>query len=373
MEVIRDEIRREGAIPFVRFMELALYHAEFGYYSRRADRGSRSGDFLTAPELHPLFGYALGRQLDEMWRLLDRPPVFTLRDYGAGSGALGVAVLEGLRRDGSELAEAMRYEPVETSSARVASIRERFETAGSEAQLGGTSAGLPFTGCAVANELIDALPVHRVVGGGEGGLREVFVTWRDDWFSDEPGEPSTDALVDYFKRAGVRLADGQLAEVNLRALESMARLGRDLERGFALIVDYGHAAEELYGPKRSKGTLLGYRAHKVDDDPYAAVGNQDLTTHVDFTAIEEAAREHGLEMLGRTTQAEFLTGLGLGELFVRHQREEATTVERYAEARASVLRLLDPRHLGGFKVLVLSRGLPAIPSLAGLSFRLPPR
>jgi SAM-dependent MidA family methyltransferase len=366
--LLRDEIEREGGITFARFMGLVLYHPEHGYYVRSADRATRSGDYLSAPETHPLFGRAIARQLDEMWRLLDRPRPFTLREYGPGTGSLGEAVLGGLRAEGSPLLESIRYQPLEVAPARAAAIAERLAAAGFGAALSPPDRERPLTGCILANELLDALPVHRVELV-DGELRELYVGWRDGWFADEPGEPSTGELARYLERAEVRLREGQQAEINLSAVAWIAEVAARLARGYLLVIDYGHPAAELYGPRRPRGTLLAYRRHRVSDDPYQAVGEQDLTSHVDLTTVEHAAEAAGLRLLGRTTQAEFLAGLGLGELLEEIGRHENTDVEAYVAARAAVLRFLDPRALGRFAVLVFGRDVPPGP-LRGLTFRL---
>jgi SAM-dependent MidA family methyltransferase len=365
---IRSEIGN-GAITFERFMELALYHPQHGYYIARSDRSTRTGDYLTAPETHPLFGQTLGRQLDEMWRLLGQPRDFTLREYGPGTGSLALSVMEKLRADGSGLSDALRYQPVEVEQGRADAVVARLARAGFSDVF--RDAEEPMVGCILANELLDALPVHRVVQR-EGRLLEIFVAWRDGWFADESREPSTDALSAYMEAAGVSLAEGQQAEINLRAPAWIHSAAAELERGYLLLIDYGHSASELYGPRRPRGTLLGYRGHEVSDDPYAAVGEQDLTSHVDLSAVESAAQNAGLRAVGQTTQAEFLTALGLGELLDRLGRTAGTDPGEYIAARAATLRFLDPRAMGAFAVLAFGRDVPDSP-LTGFSFRLQPR
>jgi SAM-dependent MidA family methyltransferase len=365
---IRSEIGT-GAITFERFMELALYHPQYGYYIARSDRPTRTGDFLTAPETHPLFGHALARQLDEMWQVLGRPREFTLREHGPGTGSLALSVMEGLTAERSELIGGLRYQPVEVEHGRADAVVARLTDAGFADAL--RDAGEPVVGCILANELLDALPVHRVVQRG-GTLLEIFVTWRDGWFADEPAEPSTDALSAYLDAAGVALADEQQAEINLRAPGWIQSAAADLERGYLLLIDYGHSADALYGPRRQRGTLLAYQGHEVSDDPYAAVGEQDLTSHVDLSAVESAAKNAELRPVGRTTQAEFLTALGLGELLDRLGRTAGADPAEYIAARAATLRFLDPRAMGAFAVLAFGRDAPEAP-LTGFSFRLQAR
>jgi SAM-dependent MidA family methyltransferase len=365
VELIKALIEREGRITFARFMELALYHPRYGYYQAATIRPGRSGDFITSPEAHPIFGHALARQIDEMWRIIDRPDPFTLREFGAGAGTLVLTILNGLQADRSGLLEAIRYEPVETSPARRADLTNRLEAAGFGPLVREPLPDTRIFGCVLANEVIDAFPVHRVVRQHDQ-LCEIYVTWRDGWFADELGPPSTPELAGHFEREGVELTEGQHGEVNLGAAGWVAEVAAGLERGYALVIDYGYPAEQLYGPDHRDGTLKAYYHHGVHLDPYRAVGVQDLTAHVDFTTLQQAATQYGLTTLGLTTQAEFLASAGIGELLVAMQQEPGMTAERYLGARSSVTRLIDPGGMGRFRVLVLGRGIEPEVRLRGL-------
>ncbi len=381
VEQLRDVIAAGGPMPFARYMAAVLYDPEHGYYATRDDRPTRDGDYLTAPELHPIFGATLAAQVEEVWQRLDRPAEFTLREEAAGSGSLGLAILDRLVASGSAAASAVRYEPIEASVARETAARERLIEAGHDGRLAaarkhGPSAvdeEPPMTGMILANELLDALPVHRVtVRAGE--LLELHVDWRDDWFTEVALAPSTPALASALARVGVALVEGQVAEVGLAAAAWARGLGARIERGLVMVIDYGHPAHALYDPDlRPAGLLRTYHRHHVGDDPYRFVGRQDLTAHVDWTTLEVAAADGGLDVLGRTTQAEALSGLGLGERLVELQAQSDMTAEAYALARASVMRLLDPRAMGGFGVLLLGRGIATEPPLRSLAFRLPGR
>src|SRR5512141_1059387 len=182
IELIRAEMEARGPMSFARFMEHALYEPGLGYYVTRADRTTRGGDFLTAPELHPIFGHALARQLDEMWRRLGRPERFVLREYGAGTGALYLSILDGLTRIGSGLVDHLDYQPVENAASQAAADRP---------------AG-PFIGCLLANEFLDALPVHRVIGQEGGRLAELLVDWRDGRFVEVAGGATDARLSEWF-------------------------------------------------------------------------------------------------------------------------------------------------------------------------------
>lgn len=377
VEAIRAEIEAgDGRITFARFMELALYHPERGYYTTSAERPTRSGDFLTAPEVHPMFGRLLARQLDEMWQLLGRPEPFVLREHGAGRGVLGVSILGGLVADRSALADAIRYEPIDLPG-RTEVARARVRAAGLDRAVGERAVtgpgddGAAITGCILANELLDALPVHRV-GRLDGELVEWFVVWRDGWFGEEPGPVSDAALAEHLERAGVELREGQRAEISLAAAGWVRDAAANLARGYLVLIDYGYPAAQLYGQSRLRGTLRAFRGHHVSDDPFRAVGGQDLTAHVDLTTVEREATESGLTLLGRTTQAEFLIGLGLGDLLAAAQADaRVDDLPGLLAARTAAARFIDPGALGGFAVLVFGRGVQAEPALRGLSFRVP--
>jgi SAM-dependent MidA family methyltransferase len=373
VERLRDTILLEGPIPFARWMEVVLYDPHDGYYATGdGRRTTRAGDYLTAPELHPIFGTTLAGQVEETWDRLGRPARFTLREEAAGSGALGLAILECLEATGSPAAQAVRYLPIEADTRREAAIRARIEAAGLGAQLEKPSVReAPMVGMVLANELLDALPVHRLTVR-DGELLELHVDWREGWFLQVAMPLSTAELAVALSRVGVRLTEGQVAEVGLAAAAWVRALGTWLERGLAMIIDYGHPARELYDPElRPAGLLRTYRRHHVGDDPFRFVGEQDLTAHVDWTTLELAAADAGLEILGRSTQAEALSGLGIGERLVELQSQPGMTAEVYAAARAAVVRLVDPRAMGGFGVLLLGRGLAAEPPLRSLAFRMP--
>jgi SAM-dependent MidA family methyltransferase len=369
LDLIRSEIRSAGPMTFARFMELALYHPDLGYYAGGARGPGRDADFLTAPESHPLFGWAVARQLDEVWDRLGRPERFTVREHGAGSGALAAAIIDGLRRSGSPLGDALRYRIVERSGPREQQVAERLAAMGAGSVLEADD-GSPIIGAVLANEVLDALPVHRVEGRPDGELDELFVDLDGSGtLMSVAGPPRDPGLRDRLVAEGIRLAPGQRAEVCLAIDGWMADAAAGLARGLLLIVDYGHPAAALYDP--SRGSLLrAYVRHRVHDDPYANVGRQDLTAHVDLTAVASAAAAAGLDHLGTTTQAAFLAGLEAGELLVALQSDAGTTLQGYLDARSALLRMLDPGATGRFAVVAFGRHLPVEPPLAGLGFDL---
>ncbi|HEV8402703.1 MAG TPA: SAM-dependent methyltransferase, partial [Candidatus Limnocylindrales bacterium] len=233
---IRGEIERDGPIPFARFMDRALYDPRGGYYRAAAARPGRDGDFLTAPEAHPIFGAALARAVADTWDRLDRPASFVLREYGAGDGALAAAVLAGLAGERPDLARIIRYDPVEIEPARIDAIAARLGASGHAAAFDPTRPSIdrPIIGMILANEVLDALPTHRIVARG-GVLREIAVGWHDGRFTDIEVDPSTPALAARLAAEGVSLADGQRAEVCLALDGWIAGVAADLAAGVLLM------------------------------------------------------------------------------------------------------------------------------------------
>jgi SAM-dependent MidA family methyltransferase len=367
---ILAEIARDGPISFARFMDLALYDPIGGYYRAESARPGREGDFLTAPEAHPIFGAALARAVADAWEKLGRPDPFVLREYGAGTGTLAVAVMGGLVREHPDLAAILRYDPIEVEPRRLDAIAERLATAGHGRALSGADTSGAPAGFVLANEVLDALPVHRVVVR-EGALREVLVGSRDGALVDVEADPTTPALAGRLAEESIELEEGQRAEISLGLGAWLDAAAAGLERGVLLLIDYGYPAAELYDPRRRRdGTLRAYVRHRVHDDPYIHIGRQDLTAHVDVTAVEAAARASGLDHLGTTTQAEFLVGLGTEDLLRAIQADPATTLEGYLAVRSALMRLLDPGAMGRFRVMAFARGWPDGPPLAGLAYRL---
>jgi SAM-dependent MidA family methyltransferase len=364
---IHAEIARDGPITFARFMELALYDPDGGYYRSADAPPGREGDFLTAPEIHPIFGATLSRAVADAWEKLDRPDPFVLREVGAGTGALAVAVLEALAVDRPDLAAIVRYDPIEVDERRLTAIDNRLHAVGfATALLDPAASGRPIDGVVVANEVLDALPIHRVIAA-DGELLERFVGSRDGAFVEVDGAPSTPRLAARLAAEGIALADGQEAEVCLALDPWIADVAAGLRRGLVLLIDYGYPAAELYDPmRRHDGTLRAYVRHRVHDDPFIHVGRQDLTAHVDVTAVERAATAVGLEHLGTTTQSAYLIGLGIEDRLRAIQTDPATTMEAYLALRSSIVRLLDPRAMGRFRVMAFGQGWPDGPPPAGL-------
>lgn len=374
IDLIRIEILKTGPVPFARFMELALYHPLHGYYMSPARRPGRGGDFLTAPELHPFFGLTIARQLADCWHRLDRPSPFTILEYGSGIGGLAYDVIAGLLDAEPNLRSALRYRLNETNSHRLAQATAAMDEVGLGDIVTVDVDTDPFTGVILANEVADAMPVHRLRWAGSA-FEEVWVAWDEGTgFADviaalTPEMAAFDPLA-YLDGAGVDVAawpEDARIEVSPAAATWAECLATRLERGYALVIDYGYPARELYTGHRLGGLLRVYGGHAVTDTPYDAVGERDLTAHVDFTLIAQAAERAGLTAIGLATQSDFLANAGLGELLVNLQREPTTAVEAYYRAQAAVFRLIDPGGMGRFRVLGLAKGAPSDPPLRGFA------
>ncbi|MBI4570813.1 MAG: SAM-dependent methyltransferase [Chloroflexi bacterium] len=350
--LLRRRMEAEGPITFHDFMEAVLYHPQHGYYTTRQGMG-REGDYLTSPEVHPAFGALAGKQVRQLWELLDRPEPFDLVEQGAGTGRLAAALLRWAARREPGFARALRYRIVEISPAL---RRRQQETLAGEAVEWLDALQDAIDGCLLSNELLDSFPVHRIVHQ-DGQLLELYVSYRDGRFEQLTGPASTERIAQYFADLGCRPGADCVAEVNLHAADWMEHAARSLRRGYVLTFDYGYPAEELYAPWRRDGTLLCFHRHNPSTDPYARIGKQDITSHVDFTMLMRTGERHGLAVAGFTTQARFLANLGIGAGVEAIARETPEELEEYYARRRAVQELIDPAGLGRIRALAQRKGV----------------
>ncbi len=358
---LRGRISAHGPITFRDYMETVLYHPGLGYYATRQPMG-REGDYLTSPEVNPIFGALVAKQTLQFWELLGRPARFDLVEQGAGSGLLARDVLRWCGRRAPDFAAALRYRIVEISPELRGRQQERLADSDIE-WLDELPVGIE--GCLISNELVDSFPVHRVVVQ-DGELRELYVTNKGDRFADEAGPLSTPLLSEYFESLGLLPGEGCTAEVNLAAVDWAGEAAASVNRGFVLTFDYGYKASELYPPWRRDGTLLCFYRHNPSSDPYARIGKQDMTAHVDFTSLIAAGEAQGLDVAGFTTQARFLSNLGVGEGVATAARETPDALEEYYARRRAVQELIDPAGLGRIRVLAQRKDVPEA-ALAGFA------
>lgn len=343
--LLRDRIRRRGPITFRDFMAAALYEPSFGYYSKGAGIGR---DYLTSPDTHPLFGALLAGYVSRVWNALGRPEGFDVVELGAGYGALARTLLEALQRKHPDCFDQTRYTIVEIS-AELRRLQQR------------RLAGLPVIwgplprnihGIVLSNELFDALPFHILTRTGEW-TGEVLVGW-DDGFTEVRGPIRHRAIRKLAEATGALPEDDQKIEVNLAAITLMRRIARSLARGCVLTIDYGYDHTDRRRIVGRNGTLLCYHRGSVTDTPYRHVGDQDITSHVDFTALECAGASAGLDTMTLTSQRQFLRGLGIDRnvAALRAGRIVNASIE---ENERGMRLLTSPSGLGGFKVLVQTR------------------
>ncbi|RJQ45627.1 MAG: SAM-dependent methyltransferase [Gammaproteobacteria bacterium] len=359
VELIRSEIAGcGGQISFARYMELALYAPGLGYYSAGARKFGASGDFVTAPEISPLFARCVARQCAQVLRELGGGDML---EAGAGSGALACDALQELERMDClprhyfilELSAELRARQRALIEQRVPHLAPRVQWLDALPPAG-------FRGVMFANELLDAMPVHRF-RIEESGASELYVTWQDTGFAWRAAKPGSAELEQ--RIAALDLAPGFAGEISLSARAWIKSVAELLEAGLILLVDYGFPRRELYHPQRSQGTLLCHYRHRAHGDPFLYPGLQDITAHVDFTAVAGAAHEAGMRVAGYATQANFLLSCGLAEM-------AADTVDTRTRVLAAqqVRRLTLPDEMGEvFKAIALTRGLDA--PLLGFAFK----
>lgn len=389
-EIIRDEIQREGPITFARFMELALYHPQLGYYSGGAagrEPIGWGGDFFTSGDVSPLWGWAIARLLHQMWQALGSPARFDVIEPGAGRGLLAASVWRYALALDPAWAAALRYTLVDRAApdsplrsargqrlaAELAEIPAPPDAVRWAESLAQAASDGPITGCIVSNELVDALPVHRVEAR-DGRLAEVYVALAPatGQLVEQVAEASSARVADYLDRYAVpwrAFPDGWRAEVCPAAEDWMQEVATTLGHGFTLTLDYGASARRLYTRDRRHGTLMVYTRHRLGERPLAHPGQQDLTAHVNFSALARVGARAGLRVTRYTTQAALLSALGVREqaeelaarLFPyaeseRHTDRGQADYLRRAALRNAVATLLNPHGLGGFRALIQQRG-----------------
>jgi SAM-dependent MidA family methyltransferase len=402
-ERITEEIRRDGPISFSRYMQICLYDPTEGYYSRNAEQFGKAGDFYTSSDVHAVFGRLMARQFEEIWRVVDRPAIIEILELGSGRGLFARDVLDWSSKKFPDFFAALRYTLQEASPALVAKLAENLrehitngkaapsvphqdisvktplaandvsdeQHRGGETRLDASPA-LPRIqrGCPAktplivfANEFFDALPVEILSSRGK-----LHITAENDRLQEIWSPPTAEEL-EFLDRYSVHPEAGERVEVPLVAQHWMAQIADSIQRGFALIFDYGYTrAEQLAG--RHRGTLMAYRAHTASTNPYQAPGEQDLTTHVNFTALAAAAEQHGMQTQKFLTQSQILMGIGQQNQFA-DAFEDCRLPQERAKVALQLKHLVTPAGMGEtFHVLFASRGVgeEQIRQLSGLTF-----
>ncbi|MGF1566667.1 MAG: class I SAM-dependent methyltransferase [Nodosilinea sp.] len=371
-------------LTFAEYMDLVLYHPQEGYYTARDSVIGPQGDFITSAHLGVDFGELIAAQVVECWHRLGQPTPFALVEIGAGQGLVTAALLADLEHDHPDCLEALAYQIVEKSEP-LRAMQQRRLAPWAERVAWVSLDDLPddtITGCFFSNELVDALPVHQVVLT-TAGLQEIYVTLdgkAEGRIQEVVGPPSTPQLADYFDLVEVDFAPphyavGYRTEVHLAALDWMKSIAAKLHRGYVLTIDYGYPASRYYSRGRSQGTLQCYYQHAHHNDPYSHIGHQDITAHVNFTALERQGERCGLQTVGATPQAMFLMALGLGDrlsALAQIQSTDPDTLRWAMQRRDQLQQLINPMGLGNFMVLIQSKGMTALATQPLKGLTVPP-
>jgi len=349
-QVIINKISKEGMISCRDFMQMALYHPALGYYTLY-DRTGITGDYYTSPEVSNLFGYALGKQVEEMYGLLQCDS-FAIVEYGAGQGALCRDILHYLENN-TGIYNNVQYYIIEKNYSRRQQFHEKVIYVENIHEING------FCGCVVSNELIDNFPVHVVEMKKE--LMEVFVQYNNGF--SEVLMPASQSIKDYLQQHNITLPEDYRTEINLDARDWIREIAASMQKGFVITIDYGYTAEELYSAQRSTGTLTCYHSHTKNYAPYSRIGMQDITAHVNFSALYVWGKAYGLDCTGFCNQYYFLHALGITGIL---QKMQMNNMHKSRSLLFQANQLL--YEMGNkFKVLIMHKGTNAA-GVTGMMF-----
>ena len=365
-EIIEQEIRVRGPIPFSRYMELCLYQPSLGYYSRPAEQFGKAGDFYTSSDVHAVFGRLLARQFEEMWRALGSPIELELLELGPGRGLFAQDVLDWSEKKFPEFFRALRYSLFERSLTLQEKLRNNLarHLASGKARILGPAGDLRSAAAGAqiifGNEFFDALPVEVLSARGSLRLDAQNGIFLETW------APSSAEEMEFLDRYSVHPEEDERVEASLLAVRVMEELASAMTRGFVVIVDYGYTRDEQLAG-RHRGTIMAYRKHSASANPYEAPGEQDITSHVNFTALAASMDKFGVTTAKLRTQSQFLMGIGeatqFGDAF-----EDCRLPQERAKVELQLKHLVTPLGMGEtFQVLVGRKGVAPV-RLSGLSF-----
>ena len=370
-------------ITFADYMNWALYEPELGYYTAQRQKIGAGGDFVTSPHLGADFGELLAEQFLDLWISLERPIPFQIIEMGAGQGLIAADVLRYLREksthpDYATFWQALEYIIIEKASVLIAEQQHKLKTFAADQKVTWTTwEEIPdrsVVGCFFSNELVDAFPVHRIeIQAGQ--IQEVFVGISTPLsepiqFTEIVAQPSTPALQKYLEKLDLDIKsypDGYRSEINLAALDWLTTAAQKLAQGYVLTIDYGYTAAQYYSPQRPQGTLQCYYQQAHHENPYWAVGQQDITAHINFTALEQEGEMLGLQNISYVQQALFLMALGLGDRLNQNAATSAAHFMDILRKREALHALMNPLGLGGFGVLL--QGTANAPNLEQYLFK----
>ena len=356
-----EKIRKEGPITFETFMEMALYEPGIGYYASERTEIGREGDFYTSPHLHPAFGAMIGKQIEEMWEIMQRPEDFHILEIGGGAGYLCKDILDYLAKRSSI---PVAYVVVETNpflkekqEKRLGDFLDKIRWVSSLEDV------KPLRGCILSNELLDAFPVHLIEM--ENDMKEIYVSSLDNSLVEVTNSLSTEDITDYVSEFSIALPKGYRTEINLRIKDWLMSIDKILSGGFILTIDYGYPAWDYYSEHRNRGTLLSYHKHQVVEDPYQNIGEQDITAHVNFSSVKKWGEELGLKTLGFCQQGTFLISLGIDEIMSELYQNSPD----YLFEISRIKSLIFPGTMGESHKIILQYKGKGYPDLRGFSMK----
>jgi SAM-dependent MidA family methyltransferase len=366
-QIIRDRIfsSPQHRITFAEYMDLVLYHRDHGYYTTGKVNIGSQGDFFTSPHLGADFGELLAIKFLQLWESMGKPSRFDLVEMGAGHGILAQDILNFLQSDYPDFFSCLQYTIIEKSSGLISRQQQTLSAFLSQKNLFWKTwhdlDDHSIIGCFFSNELLDAFPVHQFILD-QGEIKEVYVTVKDEnslEFIEVIDQVSTTEIKNYFDLVGIKFnhlyKDGYRSEVNLSALDWLKLVSSKLKQGYVLTIDYGYDSVRYYNPQRYEGTLKCYYQHRHHNNPYIYIGEQDLTAHVDFKALQIVGEKHGLTTKEYTKQGLFLMELGIGDRLAKianNQNSNPQDIMKILKYRDGLHQLINPTGLGGFAVLI---------------------
>jgi len=359
IEIIKHLINKNGPITFAKFLELALYHKDYGYYRAGRTRIGKEGDYYTSPCVHPAFGEIIGRFIYKVYKSLDIQEL-TIVEMGAGKGYLALDILDSIKRNQPQFYSNLNYLIVEISPTLIAKEKNilkdhlhkiRFHSSISEIE------NEKVIGVFISNELLDSFPFHRIKYI-KNKFQEIYLDLLHDEFTEILDNLSTGELKNYIDRYDLEFVEGQELEINLDAKQWLLDVSRIISKGFVVTIDYGFHASELFSPIRTKGTFMCFYKHVANENPYNKIGEQDITAHVDFSNLIRVGESVSLNTLKYTTQGQFLIDWGILNIIESYSKKSKTNEISYQKDILAIKNLFLPELMGDkFKVLIQSKNL----------------
>lgn len=348
MEKLKKEMEKKDKITFARYMETVIYDKEYGYYHNSEINPYE--DYHTSPKVHPVFGKLLAKKLSLLWKNMGSPAIFQIIEPGPGDGLLCRQILEYVKNSCPDFYKNLHYiflcnRPV--NSPFLSEFKDKVS------QVIYKDFKIPLKnieGCFISNEVPDSFPFH-LVKMIDNKLKEIFITMENNELKEVEGELSSEEINKYLENINITFPEGNRGEVNLMALKWIKELAHTIKRGYIITIDYGYESEELYSQKRKEGTLLCYHNHTFHSNPYKRPGYDDITGHINFTALIKEGEKSGLTLIDYCTQRDFLINLGIKDEIKKLDRNNMNLMDYNRQVKA-MKRLVDMRGLGNIKVLI---------------------